>query len=100
MMWRRLRCGGIEWNAVLIDDPPCRKAVQMYDPSMTLVACKLPKKLDRVAMDEGRSTQGLLRTAIGQRLKTKRAIGRTFAYDLVKHLVGMLEGPSDLATNP
>ena len=71
---------------------------------MTLVTCKLPKKLaaklERVAKDERRSKQALLREAIEQRLKTRRAVGRVFAYELVKHLVGTLEGPSDLATNP
>jgi metal-responsive CopG/Arc/MetJ family transcriptional regulator len=70
---------------------------------MTVVSCKLPKKLaaklDRVAKDERRSKQALLRDAIEQRLKTRRAVGRGSAYDLVKHLIGTLEGPSDLATN-
>ena len=71
---------------------------------MMVVTCKLPKKLaaklERVAKDEHRSKQALLREAIERRLKTKPAIGRVSAYELVKHLVGTLEGPSDLATNP
>ena len=71
---------------------------------MTVVSCKLPKKLaaklERVAKDERRSKQELLGEAIEQRLKSRRAVGRGTAYDLVKHLVGTLEGPSDLATNP
>ena len=75
----------------------------MYSSNMTVVICKLPKKLaaklNRVAMNEGRSKQDLLREAIEQRLKTKRAISRVSAYDMVKHLVGTLKGPPDLATN-
>jgi hypothetical protein len=71
---------------------------------MTVVTCKLPKrlaaKLERVAKDEHRSKQALLREAIEHRLKTKRPAPRVSAYDLVKHLVGTLEGPTDLATNP
>jgi len=71
---------------------------------MTVVTCKLPKKLaaklERVAKTERRSKQAVLREAIEQRLKTRRAVGRRSAYDLVKHLIGTLEGPSDLATNP
>jgi len=71
---------------------------------MTVVTCKLPKKLaaklERVAKDERRSKQALLREAIEQRLKTTRPAARISAYDLVKHLIGTLEGPSDLATNP
>jgi metal-responsive CopG/Arc/MetJ family transcriptional regulator len=71
---------------------------------MTVVSCKLPKKLaaklERVAKDERRSKQAVLRDAVEQRLKTNRAVIRGSAYDLVKHLLGTLEGPSDLATNP
>jgi metal-responsive CopG/Arc/MetJ family transcriptional regulator len=71
---------------------------------MTVVTCKLPKKLaaklERVAKHERRSEQALLREAIEQRLKATRPAGRVSAYELVKHLVGTLEGPSDLATNP
>jgi len=71
---------------------------------MTVVTCKLPKKLaaklERVAKDERRSKQAVLREAVEQRLKTSRAISCGSAYDLVKHLIGTLEGPSDLATNP
>jgi len=71
---------------------------------MTVVTCKLPKKLaaklERVAKEERRSKQAVLREAVEQRLKTRRAISRGSAYDLVKHLIGTLEGPSDLATNP
>jgi len=48
----------------------------------------------------GRSKQALLRKAVEHRLKTKRAIRRGNAYGRVKHLIGTLEGPSDLATNP
>ena len=70
---------------------------------MTVVSCKLPKKLaaklERVAKDERRSKQALLREAIEQRLKTRRAVGRGSVCDVVKHLIGTLEGPSDLATN-
>jgi len=71
---------------------------------MTVVTCKLPKnlaaKLERAAKYERRPKQALLREAIEQRLRIKRVVGRVSAYDLVKHLVGTLEGPSDLATNP
>jgi metal-responsive CopG/Arc/MetJ family transcriptional regulator len=71
---------------------------------MTVVSCKLPKKLaaqlERVAKDERRSKQAVLREAIEQRLKTRRKAVRGSAYELVKHLIGSLEGPSDLATNP
>jgi metal-responsive CopG/Arc/MetJ family transcriptional regulator len=71
---------------------------------MTVVTCKLPKKLaaklERVAKDERRSKQALVREAIERRLKARRAVRRGSAYDLIKHLIGTLEGPSDLATNP
>lgn len=78
--------------------------MRSYDKDMTVVSCKLPKKLaaklERVAKDERRSKQEVLREAVEQRLKTSRTISRGSAYDLVKHLIGTLEGPSDLATNP
>jgi len=71
---------------------------------MTVVSCKLPKKLaaklERLAKNQRRSKQALLREVIEQRLKEKRPVGRRSAYDLVRHLVGTLDGPSDLATNP
>jgi metal-responsive CopG/Arc/MetJ family transcriptional regulator len=71
---------------------------------MTVVTCKLPSKLaaklDRVAKDQRRSKQALMREAIEQRLNTRRAVGKASAYDLIKHLVGTLEGPPDLSTNP
>ena len=71
---------------------------------MTVVSCKLPKKLvaqlDRVAKDERRSKQAVLREAIEHRLNARPKAVRGSAYDLVKHLIGSLEGPSDLATNP
>jgi len=89
---------------ILIDDASCPSAAKWYRPSMTVVTCKLPKKLaaklERVAKDEHRSKQAVLREAIEQRLKTKRPVPRVSAYDLVKHIVGTLDGPSDLATNP
>lgn len=79
-------------------------ALKSYSPRMTVVSCKLPKqlaaKLERVARDEQRSKQAVLREAIEQRLKGRRKVVRGSAYDLVKHLIGTLEGPSDLATNP
>jgi hypothetical protein len=71
---------------------------------MTVVTCKLPKKLaaklERAARDERRSKQALLREAIEQRLKTRRPVSGIPAYEFIKHLVGTLEGPSDLGTNP
>ena len=71
---------------------------------MTVVTCKLPKKLaaklERVAKEESTSKQALLREAIEQRLRAKRVPRSGSAYDLIKHIVGTLEGPSDLATNP
>jgi len=71
---------------------------------MTVVSCTLPKKLavklERVAKDERRAKQAVVREAIEQRLKTGRAVSRGSAYDLIKRLIGTLEGPSDLATNP
>jgi len=71
---------------------------------MTLVTCKLPKrlaaKLERLAKDESRSKQALMREAIEQRLKARRVAGKKSAYDVIKGLVGTLDGPSDLATNP
>jgi metal-responsive CopG/Arc/MetJ family transcriptional regulator len=71
---------------------------------MTVVMCKLPKKLaaklDRAAKTERRSKQALVREAIEQRLKTKRHSAGTPGYEFIKHLIGTLEGPSDLGTNP
>jgi metal-responsive CopG/Arc/MetJ family transcriptional regulator len=71
---------------------------------MTVVSCKLPKKLaaklERVAKAEHRSKQAVLRDAIEQRLKSARAVAGAPAYEYIKHLVGTLEGPTDLATNP
>lgn len=76
----------------------------LYCVNMTVVSCKLPKKLatklDRVAREERRSKQELLREAIELRLKSRPSVRAVSAYELVKHLVGTLEGPSDLATNP
>jgi predicted DNA-binding protein len=84
---------------LFVDPASCIHAI------MTVVTCKLPKKLaaklERVAKAERRSKQTLLREAIEQRLKTKRPRGPVMAYDLVKHLCGSIkDGPSDLATNP
>jgi len=71
---------------------------------MTIVTCKLPKKLaaklERLAKAERRSKQALLREAIEQRLKTERHVGGVPAYEFIKHVVGTLDGPSDLGTNP
>jgi len=90
--------------AIKAHDTPCPSAAKWYHPCMTVVTCKLPKKLaaklERVAKEERRSKQALLREAIERRLKTRRIAGRMSAYDLVKDLVGTLEGPFDLATNP
>jgi metal-responsive CopG/Arc/MetJ family transcriptional regulator len=76
----------------------------MYHRSMKSVTCKLPErlaaKLEGVAKAEHRSQQSVLREAIEKRLKTKRPTPAPSAYELIKHLAGTLEGPSDLATNP
>jgi metal-responsive CopG/Arc/MetJ family transcriptional regulator len=71
---------------------------------MTVVSCKLPKKLaaklERLAKDEKRSRQAVVRDAIERRLGARRSNGKGSAFDLIKHLVGTLEGPPDLGTNP
>ena len=71
---------------------------------MTTITCKVPEKLaaqlDTLARAERRSKSALIREALEDRVKIKRRRGPVTAYDLVKHIVGTLEGPSDLATNP
>ena len=71
---------------------------------MTELRIKLPKKLaaklDRLAKSERKPATAVVREAVEHRLMSKPNIDSGSAYDLVKHLVGTLEGPSDLATNP
>jgi metal-responsive CopG/Arc/MetJ family transcriptional regulator len=73
-------------------------------PGMTRITCKLPEKLaarlDSVARAEKRPKSAILRDAVEQRLKSRRLDSNVSAYDLMKQVVGTLEGPSDLATNP
>lgn len=72
--------------------------------AMTTITCKIPEKLaaelEGLARDERRSKSALLREALEQRVKATRRARPVRAYDLVKHLVGSLRGPVDLATNP
>lgn len=71
---------------------------------MTTLTCKIPEDLNALletaAEKEHVSKSVILREALEARLKKSKSARKSSAYDLVRHLSGSLEGPTDLATDP
>lgn len=70
-----------------------------------MITCKVSERmaaqLDAVAREERLSKSAGLREALEARLKAKHRAGKVRAYELVKHLCGVIHGgPTDPATNP
>jgi metal-responsive CopG/Arc/MetJ family transcriptional regulator len=58
-------------------------------------------KLERTARERGQSKSAVVRAALEQFLNGERAKGRPLsALELAGDLVGCVEGPGDLSTNP
>ncbi len=67
--------------------------------SMSLkLSPRLSAKLDRAAKKQGQSKSEIVRLALEQYLDSEHR--PVSAFDLAGDLVGCLEGPGDLATNP
>jgi len=71
---------------------------------MTTITCKIPPglgaQLEAVAQQQHVSKSEIVRGALKETLTRKLKKVRPSAYDVVKHLLGSVHGPSDLSTNP
>ncbi len=71
---------------------------------MKTISLKLPETLDAdlaaLAQDQGVSKSELMRQALAELLRQGRPATRGSALALVEDLVGCVDGPEDLASNP
>ena len=70
---------------------------------MNTVSLKLPdalhKRLEETASRSGRSKSAILREALEHYLDRTEPAAKGSVYDLLRDVVGSVEGPSDLSTN-
>jgi predicted DNA-binding protein len=71
---------------------------------MSTVSLKLPEALHRrlaaTATRSGRSKSAILREALERYLDAAEPATAGSVYDLVRDVLGSVEGPKDLSTNP
>jgi hypothetical protein len=69
-----------------------------------LITFKVPRvlagRLRALARKQGKAQSELLREGLALRLEKESALGEGSVLDLIEDLVGCLEGPSDLGSNP
>ncbi len=74
------------------------------DYFMATLTCKIPEELnallEKKAEKEHVPKSAILREALVAHLKKNNLSKKSSAFDLVRHLSGSLQGPSDLATDP